>query len=194
MRIRSAAFASLFLLALTSVCSFGQRADYAISKISPAVDLTPQISFNFGPQHPPGQALQWLEVEVRFESNVPWTDELTVKYYILLADNCLTGEVTHVDIPKGRDLYSVMYISPRTISRILNGRPLSSLDIQDVGVQLVSKGQVLVTKSYKTADGDQQWWQNLQQVTGKVLNKNETPFAPLIWDRYEQIKAPAVAQ
>ncbi len=60
-------------------------------------------------------------------------------------------------------------------------------------MQLVSKGQVLVTRSFK-ARGDQQWWQNLQQVTGKVLNKNQTPFAPLIWDRYEQIKAPGAAQ
>ena len=83
-----------------------------------------------------------------------------------------------------------MYVSPRTIARILNGKQLGSLDIQDVGVQLVKQGQVLATKSFKT-QGDQQWWQSQQQVTGKVLNKNQTPFAPLIWDRYEQIKAPA---
>jgi hypothetical protein len=193
MRTCSAAFASLLILTLSSLSSFG-RPDYDIKKISPAVDLTPAISFNFGPvEHPAPRSAQWLEVEVNFESNVDWTDELTVKYYILLADQCLVGEVTHIDIPRGRDLYSVMYVSPRTIARILNNRPLTSLDIQDVGVQLVSKGQVLVTKSYK-AQGDQQWWQNLQQVTGKVLNKNETPFAALIWDRYEQIKAPAAAQ
>ena len=30
----------------------------------------------------------------------------------------------------------------------------------------------------------------LQQVPGLLLNKNETPFAPLYWDRYEQIKPP----
>jgi hypothetical protein len=187
MRTCSAAFASLLLLALTS---FGQRADYDIKKIAPAVILSPSVSFNFGPQHPQGKAEQWLEVEVNFESRVDWTDELTVKYYILLADQCLTGEVTHIDIPAGRDLYSVMYVPPRTIARITNGRQLTGLDIKDVGVQLVSKGQVIATKSFKT-QGATQWWQNLQQVTGKVLNKNQTPFAPLIWDRYEQIKIPA---
>jgi hypothetical protein len=193
MRTCSAAFASLLLLALSSITSFG-RPDYAIKKIQPAVDLTPEISFNFGPnQHPVPRSQQWLEVEVNFESNVDWTDELTFKYYILLDDQCLTGEVTHIDIPKGRDLYSVMYVSPRTIARILNNKPMTSQDIVDVGVQIVSKGQVLFTKSYK-AQGDQQWWQSLQQISGKVLNKNETPFAPLIWDRYEQIKAPAAAQ
>jgi len=33
-----------------------------------------------------------------------------------------------------------------------------------------------------------QWYANMSQVSGFVLNKNETPFAPLYWDRYEQIK------
>jgi len=28
----------------------------------------------------------------------------------------------------------------------------------------------------------------MPQISGFVLNKNETPFAPLYWDRYEQIK------
>jgi hypothetical protein len=190
MRTCSAAFASLLFLALTSL---GQRADYSILKISPAVDSTPQITFNLGPEsHPQPRAGQWIEVEVNFESRIDWTDELTVKYYILLAGQCLTGSVTHIDIPRGRDLYSVMYVSPRTIARILNGQQLAPQDIQDVGVQLVKEGQVLFTKSWK-AQGDQAWWENMPQVTGKVLNKNETPFAALIWDRYEQIKAP-VAQ
>jgi len=186
-------FAALASLLLITVTSFGQRSDYTVAKIAPAVILSPAVSFTFGPQHPQGRAEQWLEVEVNFQSRVDWTDELTVKYYILLAGQCLTGSVTHIDIPAGRDLYSVMYVPPRTIARILNGRPLTSLDIQDVGVQLVSKGQVVATKSFKTP-GDQQWWQNLQQVNGKVLNKDQTPFAPLIWDRYEQIKAPQTGQ
>jgi hypothetical protein len=54
---------------------------------------------------------------------------------------------------------------------------------------LVAKGQVLDTKSFK-AQGATQWWQTQQQVPGKVLNKNQTPFGPLLWDRYEQIKIP----
>jgi len=194
MRPRSVALGCFLLLTLCGISAFGQRADYQILQISPAVDLTPQVSFNFGPvEHPQPRSEQWLEVEVNFQSNVDWTDELTFNYFILLSGQCLTGSVTHIDIPAGRDLYSVMYVSPRTIARILNGQPLTGADIQDVGIQIVSKGQVLVTKSYK-ARGEQQWWQNLPQVTGKVLNKNETPFASLIWDRYEQIKAPAAPQ
>ena len=33
-----------------------------------------------------------------------------------------------------------------------------------------------------------QWFSALPALTGFVLNKNETPFAPLFWDHYEQIK------
>jgi len=190
MRTIAATAAGLLILALCPHASYGQRRDYDIVRISPAVDLTPQVSFNFGPnQHPSPRSQQWLEVEVDFSSAVDWTDELTVNYFILLDGQCLTGAVTHIDIPKGRDLYSVMYVSPYTIGRILNGQPLNSQDIQDVGVQLVSKGQVVVTKSFK-ARGAQEWWQNLPQVPGKVLNKDQTPFGPLIWDRYVQIKVP----
>jgi hypothetical protein len=29
----------------------------------------------------------------------------------------------------------------------------------------------------------------MPQIAGFVLNKNETPFAQLYWDRYEQIKS-----
>jgi hypothetical protein len=86
-----------------------------------------------------------------------------------------------------------MYVSPMSILRTINGKQLTGQDIQDVGIQLVLKGQVLATKSFKAA-GDQQWWQNQQQVSGLVLNKNQTPFSALIWDRYLQIKAPSAAQ
>jgi len=33
-----------------------------------------------------------------------------------------------------------------------------------------------------------QWFAALPPIAGFVLNKNETPFAPLYWDRYAQIK------
>jgi hypothetical protein len=33
-----------------------------------------------------------------------------------------------------------------------------------------------------------QWFNALTKVSGFLLNKDQTPFAPLYWDRYEQIK------
>src|SRR5205085_2661782 len=102
-----------------------------------------------GTAHRGGRAEQWLEVEVTFESNVEWIDELTFKYYILIGGKCLTGEVTHVNIPKGRDLHSVMYVSPRTLARVLNGRQLTGASIENVGVQILKQGALVDTKSFK---------------------------------------------
>lgn len=162
------------------------RDEYTIKKVQPAIVQTPEISFT-GTQHRSGRAENWLEVEVNFDSDVDFTDELTFKYYILIAGKCLTGEVTHVNIPKGRDLYSVMYISPRTLQRVLENHPMTAQTIENAGVQILNKGQLVAEKSFKDAGGE--WWQRLQQISGLVLNKNETPFAPLYWDRYEAIKA-----
>jgi hypothetical protein len=36
--------------------------------------------------------------------------------------------------------------------------------------------------------GPAKWYSALPQSPGLLLNKNETPFAPLYWDRYEQVK------
>lgn len=182
-------FSVLALMLLAFTLPAFAAANYSILKVTPSVIRTPQYSF-VGDQRRTGQALQWLEVEVNFQSNVPFTDELTFRYYILVGGKCLTGEVTHVSIPRGRDLYSVMYVSPRTLDQVLGGKPLTGAAIENVGVQMVLKGQVVDTKSFKDV-GNPQWWQNMQQIPGLVFNKNETPFAPLYWDRYEAIKPPA---
>jgi hypothetical protein len=114
---------------------------------------------------------------------------LTFKYYILLNGKLLTGEVTHTNIPAGRDNRSVMYVSPRTLARFMNNRPLIPTSIQNIGVQIVQQGAARDELSLTRAQP--QWFSSMPQVAGFVLNKNETPFAPLYWDRYEQIKAPA---
>jgi hypothetical protein len=178
------------LLALGTTTTFAQRgAEQVIKKVAPAVVPTPDIQFQ-GTAHRTGRAEQWLEVEVNFESAPEWTDELTFKYYILLAGKCLTGEVTHVNIPKGRDLNSVMYIAPRTLQRLLDNKALTPNVIENVGVQILNKGAVVATESFKRMPNPQ-WWQSMPQVSGMVINKLDTPFAPLYWDRYEAIKPPA---
>jgi hypothetical protein len=68
-------------------------------------------------------------------------------------------------------------------------RPVTSTSIQNIAVQIVQQGAVKAEMSLER--GQPQWFTSLPQVAGLVLNKNETPFAPLYWDRYEQIKTPA---
>jgi hypothetical protein len=176
--------------------------DFQISKITPDLVTTPDYTFSLGPK---GKKVQknkdWLEVEVSFDwtprnAKPEFLDELTFNYYILLNNKdrenpkgtLLTGAVTHVAIPQGKGMNSVMYISPRTLERFFAGKTPSTANsaVLDVGVTITQQGQLVAEGSWK---GRGQWWSGFQQVSGYVLNKSETPFAPLVWDYYEAIKA-----
>jgi len=80
-----------------------------------------------------------------------------------------------------------MYVSPGALARFGNNRPLAVNSFQNIAVQIVQGGTV--KDEVSLARAQPQWFAVLPQISGFVLNKNETPFAPLYWDRYEQIKA-----
>ena len=65
-------------------------------------------------------------MEVEFSAAPEYTDELTFKYYILVNGKLLTGEVTHTNIADGRDIRSVMYVSPQDARARHGQRPLAA--------------------------------------------------------------------
>lgn len=153
-----------------------------LERVLPSVQKTPEYT-TVGGQQKRFKNQEWLEVEVEFTTKAELIDELTFKYFILLNGKLLVGDVTHVNIPKGREHYSVAYVSPRTIDRFMGGKPLNTAAIENIRVEVSKQGQVLSEKSLKPGATP-----NVAQVTGFVLNKTQTPFAPLWWDRYEAIK------
>jgi len=111
--------------------------------------------------------------------------ELTFKYDVLMNGRLYPGEITYVNIPKGRDRYSVMYMSPRNIDRITGGKQLNAAMIENIWVTISKQGQVLALSSFKEKG---KLVPNLPQTTGMLLPKSETPFHILWWDRYETVK------
>ena len=192
----------LAVITLSSVAAQQSSNDFEILKITPDLTTTPEYSFSFGPKNKKVQKNKdWLELEVSFSwqpkaAKPEFLDELTFNYFILLNNKSreypqgtlLTGTVTHVAIPQAKAMNSVMYISPRTLERFFEGKTPTSASaaVTDVGVTITKQGQLVAEASWK---GRGQWWNALQQVGGYVLNKNDTPFAPLAWDYYEAIKA-----
>jgi hypothetical protein len=160
---------------------------FQVLKITKNFISTPQLTYTGAEQFQTDQRQKWLEVEVDFSSVQDFTDELTFKYYILMNGKLLTGEVTHVNVPAGRENRSVMYVAPRTLARFLGNKSMTPSSIDNIAVQIVQQGAVKDELSLARAPA--QWYTAIPQVAGFVLNKNETPFAPLYWDRYEQIKA-----
>jgi hypothetical protein len=179
------------LVALVWVLTSGVAAaqtrgkDFQLTKINKNLVTTPQIVYTGAQQYPTNQRDRWLEVEVEFATAPEFTDELVFKYFILIGGKVLTGEVTHVNIAAGRDHRSVMYVSPHGLSRFLGNNAVTTNSVQNVVVQIVEKGAIKDEMSLARAPG----YAGLPTASGFVLNKNETPFAPLYWDRYEQIKS-----
>lgn len=175
--------------------------EFQIVSITPDIVTTPDYSFSFGPKSKKvPKNKDFLELEVCFDwqpkSKEPkFLDDLTVTYYVLLNNKSkefpkgalLTGSVSHVSVPQAKELHSVMYVSPRTLERFFDGKPPGSLGptVVDVGITITKQGQLVAEKSWK---GKGQWWTPLQQVSGFLLNKSESPFAPLAWDYYEMVK------
>src|SRR5437870_12366134 len=161
-------------------------AEFQITKITRNLISAPQFAYSGAPSYPTNQRDRWLEVEVQFAAAPELTDELTFKYYILFNGNLLAGEVTQVNIPAGRENRSVMYVPPRALARFANNRPIAENSCQHIAVQSVQGGTVKAHSSLASAQP--QWLAALPQISGFVLNKDQTPFAPLYWDRYPQIK------
>lgn len=196
--------ACCLLMACAMSPLFAQKAntEFQINKITPDLVTTPEYSINYGPKNKKvSRNKEFVELEVSFDwqpkaKEPKFLDDLTINYYVLLNDKTrenpkgtlLVGAVTHTAIPQGKGMNSVMYISPRTLERFFEGKSPSTINsaIVDIGITITKQGQLVAEKSWK---GRGQWWSSLQQVNGYVLNKNETPFAPLAWDYYEAIKA-----
>ena len=100
----------------------------------------------------------------------------------------LTGEVNHINVGAGREDRSVMYVSPKSLARVMNNRPVTPNVVQNIAVQIVQQGALKDEISLVRAPA--QWYKGIPPIAGLVLNKDETPFASLYWDRYEQIKKP----
>jgi hypothetical protein len=106
----------------------------------------------------------------------------------------LVGSVTHTTIPQGGEMHSSVYVSPRTLERFFDGKLPTNAEqaLVDVGVTITKQGQQVASASWKSKSGE--WWPQFQQIPGFVLNKNETPFAPLAWDYFETIKPKSEGQ
>ena len=161
-------------------------AEFQLTKITKNFVSTPQFTYTGAQQYPADARDRWLEIEVQFASAPDFTDELTFKYFVLLNGKLLTGEVTHTNVAAGRENRSVMYASPRTLARFLGRNALSPNSVQNIAVQILQKGVLKDELSLSRTAG--QWYAAVPALNGFLLNKNETPFAPLYWDRYEQIK------
>ena len=153
-----------------------------LGKVEVSAPNTPEYQITGGPAKR-SRVGKWLEMEVEYATIPEEIDELTFKYSVLFEKKLLSGEVSYVSIRKAKDHFAVMYISPKVIDRITQGKALTATSVDNVWVEVSARGQVLDKASFKPGA-----MPNVPQVGGLISNKNDTPFAPLFFDRYETIK------
>ena len=195
------ALAAALILGSSLPSLYAQTAtEFAITKIDPQIVTRPALSYS-GATGKTVQPKSWLEIEVTFASPSTaekYTDDLVINYYVLLANKSvsfpqgalLTGQTALTSVPaKQNDLKTVIYLSPRSMERLFDGKAPTSASsaIVDIGVTISKQGQVVAQKSLK---GSGVWWTlpQYQQTPDYLLNKSETPFASLNWEYYEPVK------
>ena len=134
----------------------------------------------------------WAELQVVFDSEPEWIDEVSFQYYALLHDRVsdeysfLRGQVIHVDVARGKGHMSSAYIRPNTLARMG--------EVVAVAVEVLVKGDIVAVQSEGKLPRGQalpsEWWKSPKLVPkdGLLLAKPQTPFAYVSYDDYEAVK------
>lgn len=147
----------------------------------------------------------WLEMEVEFELDAKpatkdgFADRVTVQWYAAVKKRegggywLLNKNVEHVNVKIGEKLFSSVYISPNTYERLTGSEKVSKGDIKAVGGAILINGvRVGLFSTEAIRNGGTPWWEAASDALARtdkfpMLNKNETPFKILWYDRYAEL-------
>lgn len=190
---------SALIATFTLGSAFGQQAKVEGEK--PSFEDLPSPEFSGG-KNKSFKPKEWLEIEAKLkvmlapEPASKTCDKLTVKWYIAVKDPEKVGKlllftktIEHVNVPLGEEIYISVYLSPASIRRItgLSKNPKSA--VEHVGYEVLVNGEKKAEESNKLKAG---WWNVAsdkisRSETVPLLNKSETPFRDMWWDRYAEV-------
>jgi hypothetical protein len=168
----------------------------------PTFDDMPSPEFPSNKQKP-FKPKDWLEVETRFkvqmkpEPKSKTAEQLEVKWYVAVKNPeksgyffLLSKTVTHINVPLNEDVYSSIYLSPASITRLTGSPRGGKKAVEFVGYEILVNGEV---KASDTNKGEVGWWKSTSEKLSAndsvpLLSKDETPFAMMWWDRYADVK------
>ena len=174
---------------------------YKVSAEEPELDslFSPQLGEpkDFRPK-------EWLEVEAKMmvqvapEPKSKTVDRITVRWYVAVANPdqrgtfmLFTREVKHVNIPAGEEIYCSVYMSPASIRRILGVAKNPEKAVEVVSYEVIVNGepQAYGTNNRRFKHG---WWNQggeklIRSEVVPLLDKSQTPFSIMWWDRYAEV-------
>jgi len=147
---------------------------------------------------------EWLEVEARLmvqmspEPKSQTCDGITVRWYVAVANPeekgtflLFTREVKHVNIPTDEEIYVSTYLSPASIRRILGAarNPQKAVEVCSFEVLINGEFQAYSSSNARFKQG---WWEQggaklIRSEVVPMLDKSQTPFSIMWWDRYAEV-------
>jgi hypothetical protein len=191
--------ASIFIAAVTVGSAYGQASKVVGDK--PVFDDLPSPEFS-GSKNKTFKPKDWLEIEASIQvSQSPsppskTLERLTVKWYVAIKNPeksgsmlLLTKEVQHVNVPLDEAIFSSVYLSPASIKRITGSDRGGKGAVEYVGYEVLINGEKVAQETNKGKAG---WWNTAadklsRSETVPLLNKAETPFNSMWWDRYAEV-------
>lgn len=201
--------ASAIIAGLTIGSAFGQAAKVVGEK--PAYDDFPSPEFSGVKQKSGFKPKDWLEIEAKLrislspEPKSKTCEKLTVKWYIAVKNPdkpgtflLLTKDIDHVNAPLDEDVYCSVYLSPASIKRLTGSDKGGKNAVEFVGYEVIIGGDKAFAETNKGsagAGGKPAWWNAASEKISRsetvpLLNKSETPFSTMWWDRYAEVAAP----
>lgn len=144
----------------------------------------------------------WLEIEAGLKVDISpaprskTADRILVKWYVAVENPdkqgtylLLTKDITHVNISLGDEVFSSVYLSPSSVRRLTGGDRAGKSMVFMVGYEVLVNG---VKVAEETSDGKVGWWNSSSDKISRsdtipLLDKSETAFAHMWWDRYAEI-------
>jgi len=167
----------------------------------PSFDDLPSPEFSGGKQKS-FKPKDWLEIEASLKvqmSPAPpsqTAERILVKWYVAVehpdkkgAYLLLTKDVTHVNVPLEEEIYTSVYLSPSSVKRLTGSDRGGKKAVYLVGYEVLVNGVKVAEESDKNKPG---WWNVASDKISRsdtvpLLDKSESAFAKMWWDRYAEV-------
>jgi hypothetical protein len=194
---------SISVSAVIAALSIGSASGQAAKVLGdkPTFDDIPSPEFG-GVKNKAFKPKDWLEIETKLNISLspePATktcDKITVKWYIAVKNAeksgtflLFTKDIDYVNVPVSEEVYCSVYLSPSSIKRLTGFDRAGKSAVEYVGYEVLINGEKVAQETSKGKPG---WWNAASDKISRsdkvpLLNKAETPFAPMWWDRYAEV-------
>jgi hypothetical protein len=205
---------------LVTPAAFGQLPTSPIKFVNQEAITTsfvgaPNMDTDTNAAPPSGEPGKWLKVEFHYGTTAlvtkdyPYVDSVEFKVWIegldLFAKNApvpgkgasvvLTGSVTYVNVPAGKDLYGVFYVHPSTLARYSTDRGYEDFDRKfNVHIEAYVGGALMDYFDKVKDKAGLDWYKAPTAIPGLVYRQDQCPFLISNPDHCPAIKLPAPAQ